>query len=155
MDMPRPSDAHRKLQALAGAWKAEEQIFPSPWDPKGGPALGKITARTDLDGFFLISDYVEERNGRISYRGHGVYGWDEKNQTYTMYWFDSMGGGGYSEPTRGTWEGNTLTFQNQTPIGHTRYVYAFESEGRYTFRIENSGDGREWKTFMEGRFVRV
>ena len=62
-----------------------------------------------LDGFFLISDYTETRGGRVSYRGHGVYGWDPQDQCYTMHWFDGMG----SIPkawAKGKWEGNVLMF---------------------------------------------
>lgn len=155
MQMPQVQEQHKKFAQLAGKWKGEEKIHPSPWDPVGGTATARIEARIDLDGFFLVSDYVEERGGRVSYRGHGVYGWDPKESSYTMHWFDSMGGGGYTLPAKGQWTGNTLTFQHETPMGMARYVYNFEGEGRYTFKIENSQDGKEWKPFMEARYQRV
>ncbi|MEK7820622.1 MAG: MotA/TolQ/ExbB proton channel family protein, partial [Pseudomonadota bacterium] len=40
---------------------------------------------------FLITDYAQERDGKIHYRGHGAYGGDAARGRYTMYWFDSMG----------------------------------------------------------------
>jgi hypothetical protein len=153
MEMPHVLDEHRRLKALAGNWAGEEKIHPSPWDPKGGAAASRFQARADLDGFFLIADYVEERDGRVAYRGHGVYGYDPQQKCYTMHWFDSMGSG-TPEPARGQWEGNRLTFENQNPMGHSRYVYDFEGENRYRFTIENSQDGRKWATFMEGLFTR-
>ena len=87
MTMPKVTEQHKKLAALAGKWEGEEKIYPSPWDPKGGSAVGRLEARMDLDGFFLITDYVEERGGQVHYRGHGVYGWDAGAGRYTMHWF--------------------------------------------------------------------
>ena len=151
--MPTVLNEHKKLLALAGKWTGEEKIHPSPWDPKGGTATSRIESRADLDGFFVISDYVEERNGQVSYRGHGVFGYDANEKCYTMNWFDSMGACS-PEHSRGKWEGNTLMFQQKGPMGHSRYTYLFEGEGRYTFRIDQSQDGKQWAPFMEGRYTR-
>jgi len=153
MDMPKPQEQHRKLQALAGSWSGEETIHPSPWDPKGGPAKGRIEARMELGGFFLITDYVEERGGQVGYRGHGVFGYDAAEKCYTMHWFDSMGSP-CPAPARGVWEGDRLTFQQRSPMGHARYTYTLEGEGRYSFRIENSQDGERWTPMMDGRYTR-
>lgn len=153
MEMPKPQEEHRRLQSLAGTWTGEETMHPSPWDPKGGTATGRIESRLDLDGFFLISDYVQECGGRPSYRGHGVLGYDTAERCYTMHWFDSMCATS-APPARGRWEGNVLTLEHRTPMGHSRYVYTFEGEGRYAFRLENSQDGKQWATFMEARYRR-
>src|SRR5713226_4309823 len=74
--MMKPTEQHRKLEKLAGTWVGEEKMYPGPWDPKGGKAKSRQTARVDLDGFFVITDYQQERDGKTSYRGHGVYGYD-------------------------------------------------------------------------------
>ncbi len=154
MEMCKVTEHHAKLAALSGTWKGEEKLYPSPWDAKGGSAVGRIAARLDLDGFFLISDYVEERDGRVTYKGHGIYGWNDAEKCYTMHWFDSMGGS-TAAPARGKWEGNTLTFQQATPMGHSRYSYKLEGEGCYTFRIESSQDGASWTAFMEATYSRA
>ncbi|MBI1744991.1 MAG: DUF1579 family protein [Acidobacteria bacterium] len=153
MEMPKLQDQHRKLHVLAGSWLGEETLYPSPWDSNGGHALGKFNARIDLDGFFVITDYVEERGGQVTYRGHGVYGWDGGQNCYLSYWFDSMGGG-YAEPARGRWEGNVLTFESRNPMGYSRYRYQFETDVYYIFRIEMSQDGVKWAPFMEGNYFR-
>jgi len=153
MEMPRPTTQHRKLEALAGTWTGQEKMMPSPWDPKGGTARSTNEARMDLDGMHLVADYKQERDGRVTYRGHGVFGYDPKRESYTMYWFDSMSydpGG----PALGRWEGDTLAFQMQSPMGHHRYVYRFLGEGKYEFRIEMSQDGRSFHTWMEGTWTR-
>jgi len=150
-EMQALAEQHRKLELFAGSWAGEEKIYPSPWDPQGGPAAGRMDSRIALDGFFLITDYVEERGGRVSYRGHGVYGWDPQDQCYTMHWFDGMG----SIPkvhAKGRWEGDVLTYQHQHERGHSRYIYELKGAGEYRFRIESSQDGKAWATFMEGTY---
>lgn len=148
MEMPKPDEHHKKLEAMVGEWTGEETMHPSPWDPQGGPATSRINARMDLDGFFLISDYVQERNGATTFRGHGVYGWDANQQKYTMHWFDSMGFDP-GPPVPGTWEGNRLRFQHQAHMGHTRYTYEFIDKDTYSFNLEHSQDGKKWAPFVE------
>src|SRR5262245_18868371 len=116
MEMPKPQDEHRRLKTLAGSWVGEETLYPSPWDPNGGPATSKFQAKTDMDGFFVVADYVEERGGQIAYRGHGVYGYDPQGTAFTMHWFDSMGSG-TPAPARGQWDGNRLSFEATSPMG--------------------------------------
>jgi Protein of unknown function (DUF1579) len=155
MEMPRPGPEHERLQAFAGTWKGKETLFPSPWDPAGGEGDALVTARMACDGFFLVTDYEERRGGRVTYRGHGVYGWDPKHARYTMFWFDSMGDGGYSEPVAGTWNGDALVFQHQTPRGHARYTYDRVTPDGYRFRLDSSPDGETWTPFVEGVYRRA
>jgi len=153
MEMPKPQEEHRRLQTLAGSWVGEEKIHPSPWDPKGGTATAKVESRMDLDGYHLITDYVESRGGQVSYRGHGVHGYDRNEKCYLMFWFDSIGEVSHA-PAKGKWEGNRLVYAHQTPMGHSRYTYEFKGEGRYSFMIENSPDGKQWAPFMEAHYTR-
>ncbi len=91
MEMPKPTEAHRRLERLVGAWTGQERLHPSPWDPSGGPAVGHVENRAALDGFAVIHDYEQERNGTVTYRGHGIYTWDSTRRQYMMHWWDSMG----------------------------------------------------------------
>ena len=65
MEMPIPSDGHRKLEKIAGQWEGEETMHPSPWDLQGGKATGHIRSRVALSGFALINDYEQERDGKV------------------------------------------------------------------------------------------
>lgn len=143
MEMPKPTDEHRRLHVLVGEWSGEETLSPSPWGP-GGSAIGRATFRLGLDGFFVIQDYEEEKDGRISFRGHGLFGYDAQANEFCWYWVDSMGFVPPG-PSRGQWEGDTLTFRVKSPAGEGRYVYRFENPRTYHFLIENSFDGG--KTF--------
>lgn len=152
--MPKPTPEHAKLHGLAGTWFGEEKLSPSPWGP-GGSAMGRAIYRVDVDGFFLIQDYIEEKDGRVVYRGHGVFGWDDARKKYIWFWVDSMGWIP-AAPSLGSWDGDTLVFEHE-PRGaeRGRYTYRFTSEDSYDFTIENSQDGGQtWRTFMEGTYQR-
>ena len=150
--MPQPTEHHRKLSALVGSWSGPEKLYPSPWGP-GGEATGRMDARLAIDEFFLLQDYEEERDGRVVFRGHAVMGYDPREQSYLWYWFDSMGSPPPS-PSRGKWEGDTLTFSSESPGQRSRYTYRFESPTRYSFRIEASRDGASWQPVMEASYGR-
>jgi hypothetical protein len=153
MEMPKPTPAHEKLRALEGSWSGAEILHPSPWSPEARAATGTFENRVALDGFFLVNEYTESRDGAVVFRGHGVYGWDPKRERYTMHWFDTMGFP--PNETLGTWEGDTLTFENRGPQGQNRYVYVVRDTDHLEFRIEHSRDGSEWQRFMEGTYERV
>ena len=153
MQMPSPTDHHRKLAALAGEWVGEETLHPSPWAPETRTAVGRFSSRIDLDGMYLVTDYVESRDGSVVFRGHGVYGWSAKKERYTMHWFDSMGMP--PNETLGVWEGDSLVFSGSGEHGHGRYVYTLRGDDRMAFRIESSKDGNAWTTIMEGEYRRA
>jgi hypothetical protein len=152
MQMPKPGPGHQKLHVFGGNWQGSETMLPSPFGP-GGTATGRMSARVDIDGFFVISDYVQEKEGKVGYRGHGVYGYDPQTDEYTWYWVDSMGMP--SAVARGKWLGDTLTFEASYPNGRGRYTYRWQGDDKHIFQIENSLDaGATWNKFMEAAYVR-
>src|SRR5262245_61828689 len=142
MDMPRPTDAHQKLNKLAGQWVGQETIHPSPFDPKGGTATGKVHNRAALDGFAVVQDYEQERGGRTSFRGHGVFRFDAASGAYVMHWFDSFG----CQPSdfRGQFNGDVLTLMATNPQGQSRASFDLSQNGKYTFKMDVSPDGKSW-----------
>lgn len=155
MEMPKPTDEHRKLvTALAGRWTGVEKIHPSPWDAQGGTATAEVETRAACDGFCVVTDYVEKRGDRVHYIGHGVTGYDAQHRRYLQHWSDSVSGMP-PEAKPGMWDGDTLTFHGAGPAGRTRYVYRFVSPDAYEFRIEVSRDGNVWGPFVEARYVRA
>lgn len=150
---PKPGMHHERLYALVGRWEGEEELEPSPWGP-GGPAVGRFTNQVAVDGFFVVSDYEEEKDGEVVFRGHGVYGWDDIEKSYVLYWFDSMGLAP-SRPARGSWVGDDLVFLLEQPGGKVRYSHTFPEEGRYVFRLDSQRDGEVWRRVMEAAYRRV
>lgn len=153
MNMPKPTDMDRKLEKFAGAWQGEERLHPSPWDPHGGPAVGRIQNRMALDGFALVQEYEQERHGTVNYRAHGVFRWEPAEHSYQLHWFDSMG----SAPTvfRGGFEGDVLTLTARQGQGFLRATWDFSAPGVYTYLMEVSSDGELWHPFAEGHYARV
>jgi hypothetical protein len=153
--MPQPTAEHKQLERLVGRWSGEEKLSPSPWGP-GGVATGKFEMRLDIDGFFVIQDYVEEKDGRTVYRGHGIIGYDTTDKSYAWYWVDSIGFVP-AAPSRGKWQGDTMILEHPPFQGSRgRYTFRFFGPDEMAFSIENSrDDGKTWTTFMEGRYRRA
>lgn len=152
MDMPKVGPDHARLQAFVGEWEGPEQLEPSPWGP-GGPAVGRMSFRVDLDGFAVIQEYIELKESRITFRGHGVFTVDPQTKEVLWYFFDSMGFPPEA-PARGGFEGNTLTLTRTTARGAARYVYEI-GPNECTFAIENQLTGEpEFKRFMSGKYHR-
>jgi uncharacterized protein YodC (DUF2158 family) len=152
MDMPTLTPGHKKLEKFSGNWLGEEKMYPSKWDPKGGVATGKMITRLDLGGFASISDYVQERGGKVTFTGHSVTTFDPKTGLYTMHWFDCVG----SEPEMftGKFEGETIVLGHGGPGMHARMTYDFSHSPEMRSKMEMSKDGREWMTLFDGRYTR-
>ena len=151
MEMPQPGPEHEKLHAMVGEWVGDDTLFPSSWSPEEQHRKCKLSVRS-LDNFFVISDFEQTVDSQVTFRGHGVYSWDPQAEVFKMYWFDSMGGaGGLAD---GRMEGNVLTFQNTSPMGHHRYRYTFNPD-ETIFEMAGSQDGEDWQTMMEGHYRKV
>jgi len=150
--MPAPTEEHKRLEKLLGRWAGPEQLSPSPWG-SGGPAHGESEMSVVCDGFFVVQDYTEKKEGRVTFRGHGVFGWDSNSKEYTWYWVDSIGAPAPA-PARGTWNGDKLVLKSKSSHGFGRYTFHFENDDRYRFKIENCFDGQSWVPLMEGVYTR-
>ena len=153
MNMPELSDGHLLLKKLEGTWTGEETMHPSQWDPKGGVAIGRNHNRISLDGFALLSDYEQERDGNITFTGHGVYTYDPDEDTYRLHWFDCIGSP--PEEFTGGFDGDVLTLAHGGPGMHSRMTYDLSTPGTMGATMEMSPDGREWKVLFEAVYRRA
>jgi hypothetical protein len=155
MQMPSVGPELQRLsELLSGTWRGEETLFPSEWDPVGGPAFGTWIVHPSLDGFAILVDYIEERDGKVVYRGHGVHGWDAAAGCFLVYWFDNIGVMP-RQATRARLDGNRYTYEsNDGPRGWTRMTYSWD-DGRFEFRIDKSADAKTWKPMHDGRYTRA
>jgi hypothetical protein len=126
---------------------------PCPWDPKGGTAIGRCDNRVSVEGFVVLHDYEQERNGAVNFRGHGVFGYDAAAKSYVLRWWDSMG----VPPNvfKGEFKENTLQMLCRDSQGHSRTTWEFPDGQHYHFRMEMSQDGHQWMTLMEGDYTRT
>lgn len=152
MDMPKPTNHHRRLHRLVGQWHGNEIMHPSQWDPQGGEATGRTNSRLALNGFAVISDYEQEREGVVTFTGHGVFTYDPEDDCYVLHWFDCMGSP--PEVFKGTFDGDVITLAHGGPGVHARLTYDLSPETRMTSRMEMSSDGSEWRTLFDASYAR-
>jgi len=153
MSMPTPSEGHHLLERLAGEWEGQETMHPSQWDPKGGAAVGRNRNRLGLGGFALLSDYEQERDGAITFSGHGVYTYSPESGQYTLHWFDSIGSP--PEVFVGGFDADVLTLAHGGPGMHVRMTSDFSTEGLMKGKMEMSRDGSEWQVLFEATYRRA
>lgn len=154
MEMRPPTDKHRRLGRLVGQWEGTEHMAPSQWDPTGGTAIGRNAIRSALDGFAIISDYEQERDGRITFRGHGITTYDSAADRYVMHWLDVMGGP-MMETFTGTFEGDEMVLTKDPLPMAARLTWDLSREGLMHSRMEMSQDGVEWATLFEAEYERA
>lgn len=128
-------------------------MYPSQWDPQGGVAVGRNEHKLGLGGFGLLADYEQERDGAITFAGHGVYTYDPKEDRYTLHWFDSIGSP--PEVFVGGFEDDVLTLAHGGPGMHARMTYDYSASGTMKGKMEMSPDGTEWKVLFEAVYHRT
>ena len=144
---------HARLAAFAGEWDGEEVVFPSRWTA-GGSATSHVVARMDLNGFYLIQDSVQKRDGQQIFATHGIFTYDRDDRTYKLFWYDSLG---YTPPSpaSGGWVGNTLTLVRGSLRGNARHVYEIINENSYSLKIQFSPDAEGWADVLTGVYRRI
>ncbi|UPJ58569.1 DUF1579 family protein [Bradyrhizobium sp. 192] len=148
-----PLAEHARLAAFAGEWNGEEMVFPSRWT-EGGPATSRTVARMDLNGFYLIQDSVQMRDGKQVFATHGIFTFDRDDRTYKLFWYDSLG---YTPPSpaSGGWVGKTLTLVRGSLRGNARHVYEIIDDNSYSLKIQFSPDAEGWADVLTGVYRRI
>ena len=148
-----PLPKHARLAAFAGEWNGEEVVFPSRWT-EGGTATSHVVAHMDLNGFYLIQDSVQTRDGKQSFATHGIFTFDREDRTYKLFWYDSLG---YTPPSpaSGGWVGKTLTLVRGSLRGNARHVYEIIDDDSYSLKIQFSPDAEGWADVLTGVYRRI
>ena len=148
-----PLAEHARLAAFAGEWNGEEVVFPSRWT-EGGPATSHVVARMDLNGFYLIQDSVQMRDGKQVFATHGIFTFDRDDRSYKLFWYDSLG---YTPPSpaSGGWVGKSLTLARGSLRGNARHVYEIINDDSYSLKIQFSPDAEGWADVLTGVYRRI
>jgi len=148
-----PLAEHARLAAFAGEWNGEEVVFPSRWT-EGGPATSHVVARMDLNGFYLIQDSVQMRDGKQVFATHGIFTFDRDDRSYKLFWYDSLG---YTPPSpaSGGWVGKSLTLVRGSLRGNARHVYEIINDDSYSLKIQFSPDAEGWADVLTGVYRRI
>ena len=130
------------------AWDA-----PSRWTA-GGSATSKVVARMDLNGFYLIQDTRQMRDGKESFATHGVFTYDREDRTYKLFWHDSLG---YypPSPASGGWAAKSLILVRGSLRGNARHVYEIVDDNTYNLKIQFSPDAEGWNDVLTGVYRRA
>jgi len=153
MHTPEPTPGHQKLELFAGTWQGPEDMHPSHWDPAGFKATGRNTGRLALNGFALINEYEQERDGEVAFTGHGVMTYDAEKNLYQMIWFDCLGTA--PETYSGRFEGEVLTLMSQRGRMQSRLTYDFSDAGQWVGQMEMSTDGESWNTMFDAVYIKT
>jgi hypothetical protein len=104
--------------------------------------------RWELDSLFLVFNYEGEIAGMGSYKGKGMFTYDHQDNIYTLWWFDSFGGG---HQYKGVFTGDTLIMEGEIPMpqGTLKEKIMWYPEGKkFKFRmVQDWGEG--FKLSME------
>ena len=150
---PKPQDEHKRLAVFAGEWTGEEMVYPSRWNA-GGPATSRVAARMDLNGFYLIQDTRQMRDGKESFASHGLFTYDREDRLYKLYWHDSLG---YypPAPASGSCGGKILTLVRGSMRGNARHLYEIIDDNSYSMKIQFSPDSEGWSDVLTGVYKRI
>ncbi len=150
MQPPKPSAELKKLDYFAGTWKLDGETKPGPFGPGG-----KITGTEHnqwMDGNFFLVSHSEMKGAMGSGKGLAVFGYNPDEKVYTYHEFNSMG---EADQAKGTLEGDTWTWTNESKMQDKTYKGRFtvktESPTAYNFKFEMQPEGGDWATVMEGK----
>lgn len=151
---PALSPGHRRLLALVGAWRGEEEMSATQWAPTG-PAAAEVETTAEFGGLFITQRYRQTRDGGESFASHNVFGFDRADGLVKMYAFDSMGFVPAS-PASGSWDGDALALVRSSPRGSARISYMIDGLDGYRTRLEFRPAGSDsWQKMATGTFRRV
>ncbi|MFZ0708104.1 MAG: DUF1579 family protein [Candidatus Korobacteraceae bacterium] len=147
MPMPKPAPELKQLDWMAGQWKLDGDVKPSPMGPGG-----KMTMKEDihwmLGDFFLVNHSKYSSAGMGEGTGLSIMGYDADAKKFTYNEFNSWGEAGRS---MGTVDGKTWTWLGEDPkMGKGKFIMNVTSPTSYTFEYDMSKDGTNWTTIMTG-----
>jgi Protein of unknown function (DUF1579) len=169
MELSKLNENHKLLSSLDGNWNYTIKFWMNPGEPNSKPQESKGTAvrKSIMDGRFSVMDVTgkmqmpgpDGKMKEMTFKGHGIDGYDNVKKKFVGSWIDSMGTGiMFSE---GTYDPATKAF---TYTAEFEAVPGMKQQVREVIKIvdnnhmifewyENRG-GQEVKT-MEINYTRA
>jgi len=151
---PKPGPEHQKLAYFAGKWDIDADMKPSTFGP-GGKAKYKQSCDW-FEGNFAMVCHFDGTMQTGLLKGLSIMGWDPDAQTYTYFSTNSLGQGTFS---RGTVEGDTWTWNNETKMNGKPVAIRFTlkqiSADVATYKFEMGVPGGPLKLMMDGKQTRA
>lgn len=139
----KPTPQHKVLAREAGVWDATIRDYSQ--GPEASESKG-VETNTLIGGLWLISDFQGSAGG-VTFRGHGLYGYDPKKGKYVGSWVDTLSSemnvleGTYDEASRTM----TMTGEATDPASGRKFkeklVTKFDSDDARTFTFFIVGGG--------------
>ncbi len=153
MPMPMPSAGDLALDCLVGTWRGTERMHPVPFAPQGGTVEGTVHNVRALDGFAVVQDYTQSRAGTVTFRGHGVFRFDQASGEHHLHWFDSIGQGGILY--RGAMKDRRMTLEYIWPAFAARAAWDLTGDGTILYSMDIRCDADPWQRFIDCEYRRV
>lgn len=151
---PKPGPEHQKLAYFAGKWDAEGDMKPSTFG-LGGKFTYTQTCEW-FDGNFALVCHSDGTLQTESVKGFSIMGWDLAAKTYTYFSTNNWGQDSFS---RGTIEGDTWTWNNESKVNGKPVIFRFTlkqvSPDVATYKFEMGAAGEPFKLMMDGTQTRV
>lgn len=138
--------------SFVGDWGGDEELHDDTGWAARGRLAGRSTVRVALEGLAVVADYEQSRDGRVVFRGHGLFTYDSDRASYVLHWFG--GTGDRILTLSGDFHGEVLTLAMALPPKRFRLTCDLDDAGQLRSRVETSGDGEDWRLLFQGIYRR-
>ena len=149
--MPKPGPEVEKLNYFLGNWKESLEVKPGHMGP-GGKGAETAHAEWAPGGFFIVIRSAADMGAMGKFTSTAYIGYNAQDKVYT---YDEFASTGEHTIAKGTVEGDTWTWTNESKMdGKTmngRFIEKITSPNSYDLKYEASMDGGEYTTFMDGQ----
>jgi hypothetical protein len=139
---------------LAGQWRCEAKVLldDGTWQTFDATWIGRFI----LDGYAIADEYrMTDSSGELIVLGMNLRTYDPAGQNWNMKWLNALAGTwvdlGPAELGGVRFDGESIVYSFKEPMAahaYTRASYTSISPTRFTWRGEQSDDGKAWSEFM-------
>lgn len=151
---PKAPQALSQFAFLTGRWRCEANLrgADGAWQRFEAAWLGRFI----LDGYAIADEYrMTDASGELIVLGINVRAYDAGRQKWNMKWLNALAGTWVElgpEALGGVrFEGQSIIYTFREPVAahvYTRATYTNISGAHFTWRGEQSDDGKAWSEFM-------